>query len=176
MKLSSVSAFLKIWGPTLILMLIIFTLSNFEASVSDLQSGFIINALRSIFPDLTNSSLLVVIVRKLAHFSEYALLGFFTARALKLSFSETKSSAPNTKSSSCGTKKYVAFSILFCALYACTDEFHQIFISGRSGELKDVALDTVGATFGVLIYYIFVKFMAKTHDPSSQKPNSPSPS
>ena len=176
MKLSSIGTFLKIWSPTFILMLIIFTLSNFEASASDRQSGFIVNTLRSIFPDLTNSSILVVIVRKLAHFTEYALLGFFTARALKLSFSETKSSAPNTKSSSCGTKKYVAFSILFCALYACTDEFHQIFISGRSGELKDAALDTIGATFGVLIYSIVVKFMAKTHAPSSQKPNSPSPS
>ena len=176
MSLKPIGLFLKIWSPTFILMLIIFTLSNFEASASDRQSGFIVNTLKTIFFDLANSSLLVVIVRKLAHFSEYALLGFFTARALKLYFSETKPSAPNTKSSSCVTKKYVAFSILFCALYACTDEFHQIFISGRSGELKDVALDTIGATFGVLIYSIFVKFITKTHVPSSQKPSSPSPS
>ncbi len=33
----------------------------------------------------------------------------------------------------------------FCALYAISDEIHQIFIPGRSGEVKDVLLDTFAA-------------------------------
>lgn len=30
-------------------------------------------------------------------------------------------------------------------LYACTDEYHQLFVPGRSGQLRDVMIDAVGA-------------------------------
>ena len=38
------------------------------------------------------------------------------------------------------------------ALYACTDEFHQRFVPGRSGELRDVGIDCCGVLTGVLLY------------------------
>ena len=137
--MKSFGIFLKTWYPSLILMVIIFVLSNFPAADSDQQSGLIVNTLTTIFPDLEMVKPLVTIVRKMAHFIEYALLGFFTARAFKLS------------------KKSSWWSILFCVIYAATDEFHQTFIPGRSGELRDVLVDTAGATVGTVIYILIHK-------------------
>ena len=40
---------------------------------------------------------------------------------------------------------------LITAGYAATDEFHQLFVPGRSGQVSDVILDSAGAATGVLI-------------------------
>ncbi len=48
--------------------------------------------------------------------------------------------------------KYVFFSTVFILLYACSDEIHQLFISGRSGEVLDVFIDTVGGFLGSSCY------------------------
>ena len=136
MQLKTLGKFLKTWYPSLIIMIIIFIFSSFPASKSDEQSGFIINTLTSIFPELSNISPLVVIVRKSAHFFEYAVLGYLNARALNLS------------------GKNIFHSIWLSMLYSMTDEFHQIFISGRSGEFRDILVDTLGASFGTLVYFL----------------------
>jgi VanZ family protein len=41
-------------------------------------------------------------------------------------------------------------SLLTCFLYACTDEFHQLFVSGRGSSFRDVLIDTSGAFFGLI--------------------------
>ncbi len=137
MQLKTLGKFFKVWYPSLLIAIIIFIFSASSSTDSNRQSGFIVNAIAFLFPDLKNADFLVTIVRKGAHFTEYALLGYFTARAFKLS------------------KKSPLFSILACAIYAATDEFHQSFVSGRSAEIKDVLLDTAGASFGVGIYLLF---------------------
>ena len=45
------------------------------------------------------------------------------------------------------------FLLALCSsfLYACTDELHQLFVSGRSGQFTDVLIDTLGALFGCLL-------------------------
>jgi VanZ family protein len=48
-------------------------------------------------------------------------------------------------------------SILICFIYALTDEYHQTFVIGRTGQFKDVIIDTIGATIGSGIYYLFHK-------------------
>ena len=73
-------------------------------------------------------------VRKGAHFTEYAALGFFLrllARSLNLRRAGLIAWA-------CG------------ALYAVTDEFHQTFTAARSGMWQDVVLDSAGVLFGCL--------------------------
>ena len=40
--------------------------------------------------------------------------------------------------------------VLISACYAATDEFHQLFVPGRSGEVRDVLVDTAGAVIGIL--------------------------
>ena len=42
-------------------------------------------------------------------------------------------------------------------LYACTDEFHQLFIAGRAGQFRDVCIDSTGALIMILIIYIINK-------------------
>ena len=50
--------------------------------------------------------------------------------------------------------KLVLLSLLICFLYACSDEIHQLFVPGRSGEARDVLIDTLGACLGVSFYYL----------------------
>lgn len=139
MELKSLGKFFKIWYPTLIMAIIIFIFSASPALDSNRQSGLIVNAITFLSPDLKDATFLVRIVRKSAHFIEYAILGFLAARSFKLS------------------KKSPWWSILACAIYAGIDEFHQSFVSGRSAEVKDVALDTLSATFGAGIYWLIFR-------------------
>ena len=80
--------------------------------------------------------------RKVAHFTIYAVLGFLFA----LLFKEYNYSF----------KHIFIRAVVFSFLYACTDEFHQLFISGRSCELRDVAIDSLGAAFGASIALILI--------------------
>ena len=57
-------------------------------------------------------------------------------------------------------RKYL-LAILFCFIYACTDEFHQLFV-GRTGQFLDVLIDTLGAIIGCFVYYIITR-RHKTH-------------
>jgi VanZ family protein len=71
-----------------------------------------------------------LVLRKLAHVSEYALLGLLLARA---------------------TRRPVV-AVALAAGYAVTDEIHQTFVRGRHGAPLDVAIDTTGALVGVLLW------------------------
>ena len=91
------------------------------------------------------------VIRKVAHFSVYMLLGFLTM-------------------CTCETFKWQRvykfdFSTMFAFVFACSDELHQRLVPGRSGEFADVCLDTVGAMLGVLIVLAIKKkvlFIAST--------------
>lgn len=108
---------------TLGIMLTIFWFSNQDANVSDTQSGFF----AMLLPFLP-----VWVIRKTAHMTLYAILAFCAACSqIKPSFKKV---------------------LLFCACYACTDEFHQLFIPGRSGEIRDVCIDSLGACIGFLLF------------------------
>lgn len=48
------------------------------------------------------------------------------------------------------------WSILIGCLYACSDEFHQLFIIGRSGRIVDIWIDTLGIATGVFVF-LFLK-------------------
>ena len=48
-------------------------------------------------------------------------------------------------------------SFIFTFLYACSDEFHQLFIAGRAGQFKDVCIDSTGALIMLLIIYFINK-------------------
>ena len=49
------------------------------------------------------------------------------------------------------------YTIIFCFVYACTDEIHQLFIDGRSGEVLDVFIDTIGAFLSTSFLYLIKK-------------------
>ena len=87
------------------------------------------------------------IVRKIAHFFVYGLLGVFTASflaAFKMSF----------------VSRFLP-SQLFCSLYAVSDEIHQKFVAGRSCRLKDVLIDSGGAFCGIIVILFIVYLCEK---------------
>lgn len=87
------------------------------------------------------------IVRKTAHFSIYALLA---ALALLLARSYRFS-----------IKLSCVISLAYCLLFAASDEVHQLFVAGRSGQITDVLLDFSGALFGIglvlLVRYLYLR-------------------
>lgn len=76
-------------------------------------------------------------VRKTAHAMEYAVLGLLTAGAYI------------RRGTSIRKGILVPWGI--AALYAASDEFHQLFVPGRSGQVSDVVLDSAGVLAGVLL-------------------------
>jgi VanZ family protein len=48
-----------------------------------------------------------------------------------------------------GRKLYL-YALIITIGYAATDEFHQMFVPGRAGSPLDVAIDSIGAGFGVM--------------------------
>ncbi len=77
------------------------------------------------------------IIRKIAHFSIYALVGF-----LLMSFVSTYDLKEN---------KRIGISLLIGILYATTDEIHQKFVPGRSCQITDVMIDSSGVLLGILL-------------------------
>ena len=85
-------------------------------------------------------SFLKLPVRKLAHFSEYALLGaLLIGGFLCLRFSM-------------GLRLFFPF--LICGVCACADEYHQTFVSGRAGQWSDILIDISGAAAGILFVFV----------------------
>lgn len=78
------------------------------------------------------------ILRKLAHFSEYGLLGVLWTMELWLGPHREK-------------RRGAMERLSFCMLTAFLDETIQLFVPGRSGEIRDVWIDTAGAWTGIMI-------------------------
>lgn len=47
------------------------------------------------------------------------------------------------------------------AVYAATDEIHQLFVAGRSGRFSDVCIDSAGAVAGVLVFALLVRIVRR---------------
>ena len=126
--------------------LLIFFFSSENGNQSEIRSMNFIYLLFNIdVNDIERIETINFIIRKLAHFSIYFLLGFISSSLLKeFNFS---------------LKKIIYISLIFCFLYACSDELHLLFISDRYGSINDVFIDFSGAFFGSLIYnYIIYRF------------------
>lgn len=90
-----------------------------------------IPSLRSELPDDWD-----LLLRKLAHITEYAVLTFLFYRAA---------------SQSIGKRRAIAYAALFAFTFALSDEYHQTFISGRNGNGVDVTIDSLGIFFSVFL-------------------------
>ncbi|MBW6440793.1 VanZ family protein [Patescibacteria group bacterium] len=79
------------------------------------------------------------VLRKIAHMSEYGFLTFLFFRASinqKMYF-----------------QKSLAYAIIFSIVFALTDEYHQLFVFGRQGSLRDVFIDSLGIFFVAFLIY-----------------------
>ena len=143
---------------TLSVMAIIFALSADTADESDAKSDVISDSivhqiLRNF--DLTDEQIeklvhtCVVVVRKTAHFTEYAALGFLLASVF-VSFGLK-------------TKLNIPISFIIGTLYAVSDEIHQYFVPGRSCQVSDMILDSSGVITGIMFLLICVYIFTKLH-------------
>ena len=136
---------------------LIFYFSNQVADDSSVQSSRVVDWVSEVLPSIRNleetekdsvKAMLVPIVRKTAHFSIYAMLGIWTIN-FALTFGKIN------------MQQKIIYTILFCLFYAITDEIHQIFIEGRSCEIRDILIDTLGAATGTLIMLGIIKLIEK---------------
>lgn len=117
-------------------MILIFIMSSFSSQTSSNQSGFITNMISYIFK-INSLDNLNFIIRKIAHFTEYYILGILVYNMIKHHNKE----------------RY--YSSLICIIYSISDELHQILVPGRNFQITDITIDILGATLGIytLIYF-----------------------
>ncbi len=138
----------------LIWMALIFALSAQTASESSLTSaGFTYRVFSLVYPDFSEMTVaeqqaiisqFSFFIRKAAHFTLYFILGilaFLNAAAYKKIILPLKG----------------MISFVFCVMYAASDEFHQLYVAGRAGQLRDVAIDSAGALLSILISMLIFK-------------------
>lgn len=89
----------------------------------------------------------VRVVRKSAHFFLYFVLGIFIFLL--------------AKEISGITLATIIYTIIFCMLYACSDELHQLFVNGRCARIFDVFVDTCGATLSTMIMFTISKIKSR---------------
>src|SRR5437762_4034156 len=136
--------FFKYWLPLLIWVCVIF-LGSTDVLSAEHTSRFMVPFLLWLKPEMSPEKILffLIVMRKSAHVSEYAILALLLWRALR--------SGPTP-----GVKMSTLFgaALLACSLFAASDEFHQSFVKSRTPSVRDVMLDVAGAVFGLLIVAI----------------------
>ena len=133
------------WVPALTWMLVIFAAST-DMMSAEHTSRFIAPFLRWLTPDVSVATIATVqlFVRKAAHLTEYAILGALLVRAFG-----SRDVRP--------AWGYAVVAWLLAVAWAGLDEFHQSFVSSRTGSPIDVMIDATGALIGLSIYWCFAR-------------------
>ena len=146
------AARIKQWLPAIVWASLILLASTDAFSATHTRS-IIEGFFRWIFPHWTPYSIYKahLVVRKCAHFFEYAVLAIFVMRGFA---GNADPSTRSTSSRSLGmtSVKGVGIAVvLLCAMVATIDEVHQHFVPSRTGSPYDVLLDTTGSTVAMLL-------------------------
>ena len=153
------------WILVLIWMITIFYLSSMDSDQSNTKSKETINVVVENTIDVTNdigitnepttkeniNSIVNVLnkpLRKCMHATVYFVLVILVINAFNQMHLLTR------------VNTYL-YSIIICFIYACTDEIHQLYVVGRTGQFIDVLIDTIGALLGCLMFYIGSKIINK---------------
>lgn len=153
------------WALAVITMIAIalFSAQNGPRS-SETSSGFTAMILRILRPDFDSLSAaeqvdliesLHLFIRKAAHFSAYAFLGFSCAAASLTYFWRNG--------------RRFAVSLGISVVYAVSDEIHQLFVPERAGTVTDVLIDSSGALLGVLFTLFIIGRIFKKYISSSKE-------
>ena len=141
-------------------MALIFSMSAQNATESDKTSGNVIKSVLSViypgFDGLAEESKAELIssfqfiARKTAHFSLYAILGLLSFLTV-ISYRNLKFGLRT------------ALSAAICLLYAASDEIHQLFVPGRSGEIRDVCIDFCGSLLMITVLALSARYIKKIY-------------
>lgn len=139
---------LNIWLPPVLWMAFIYLFSTSTFSEENTAS-LLLPILKALFHEATPETLSRIhfFIRKMGHFTEFAILGLLWLRTLKREWEG---------------RPYPVYLISFILSisYAILDEFHQSFVSVRTASYMDILIDSAGATSSLLFLKIFKK--AKT--------------
>lgn len=142
---------------TIIWMVIIFLFSAQNGDESSETSSRIVLLICSFLnysPSPNALEILTVCVRKAAHMTEFGILGLLTFNTLYRGFGSFHSIYP------------LAFA--FASLYAATDEIHQLFIGGRSGQFTDWIIDSTGIILWLFILWSAMKIFSSIRGKSKE--------
>ncbi len=133
---------------------LIFMFSAQNANESNQTSGtIVIKIIETIYPKYNTLSaqeqmnvmnVISLAVRKLAHFTEYFILGVW-AFFVSVTFNRFKLFIR------------AALAFLFCAFYSISDEIHQHFVLGRACRFLDVLIDCTGVLVAITLITLIVK-------------------
>ncbi|MCL2544279.1 MAG: VanZ family protein [Clostridia bacterium] len=140
------------WLAVLAVYTVIAWFSAQPGEVSDAQSALITDMLGF------QAEWFTTLVRKFAHVSLFLGLG---AAAGFASLRSDGAGAPRR------FRRAVLRAVMLCAALAALDEFHQLFVPGRTGSVSDVALDTVSAALGALCSVGVARMWARRKRPQS---------
>lgn len=125
------------WAAVIACMAVIFSLSAQTAGESSEVSGWLIFIMKlNVSQDF---------IRTCAHFLEYTGLGVLIFNALYQTFGYSRP----------------VISFVISALYAVSDEIHQLFVEGRAFQLSDIVIDSLGAASGIIVLIILIKLVSK---------------
>lgn len=142
--------FLKYWLPVAVWMVLIFSASA-DTRSAHRSSRLIEPVLRWLFPNLDSETvwLVVLVLRKCAHITEYAVLALLVWRALR---------KPLRRDLRPWSWRPAGLALLITSLYAVSDEVHQMLVPARQGRWYDVAIDTFGAAVALLALWALRKW------------------
>ena len=153
------------WSAVVMWMAVIFWFSAQNGDTSGSTSGNFIEFIAKIFnPNYENLTELQkfeiisswqLIVRKTAHFSEYAVLGILSANALR------------TYNLSNTLKRLLP--CVICLVYATSDEIHQYFVPDRACRALDVLIDTSGGVTGVALFCLVAWLVSRRRKRKEEK-------
>ena len=115
----------------------IFARSLKSAEDSTMESAFFLTLIRRFLPSVS-----MHLIRKLAHFTEFFLLGCLSCAFFLRAF--RKQDIP--------ARLGISISLVYCLAAAVTDELLQLSSPGRSCQVKDMLLDFSGSAAGILLY------------------------
>lgn len=130
-------------------MSVIFLFSSNDGISSSEKSNriarFAIEVLNDINPSITEKDnfeeKLSFIIRKIAHFTEYFILGILLMNVMFiLGIGDIR----------------IPLACIIVILYACSDELHQVLVDGRNGNIADTLLDSSAGLFAIWLYYKFI--------------------
>ena len=138
--------FFKYWLPVLIWMALIFSASSDSHSYEH-SSRFVEPFLHWLFPQMPEAQVkeIHLVIRKCGHLTEYSVLALLLWRAVR---------KPIKTNSRPWIWREARLALLLVALYAASDEFHQLFVSSRDAAVHDVLIDTAGGAASLLALWI----------------------
>ncbi len=121
-------------------MVTVFYLSSRPADESRAMSDWVIDDIFNVF----GLKIPIFYIRKAAHVAEFTVLAMVGFNAIYVTYH---------------CKHTGVFAFLMSAIYGVTDEIHQIFVSGRACQLRDMLIDSGGALIGVLLAILILKII-----------------